>query len=95
MYTISDSNPNSIDSHTIEAKKGWDTCGRLVLSKKNGEWLIESLFTKSDHRGKGLAEKMVNHVEATYGKVAIQSEADGFWSKIGYVECADSMWRKK
>jgi GNAT superfamily N-acetyltransferase len=94
MYYINDSNPNSTSSHTLEVRKGFDVCAKLIIEEKNDEWLVESLYTKPQYRGEGLGRTLVSYVEDNYGDVVISSEADGFWKSAGYKECQDGLWRK-
>lgn len=92
-YTITDSNPYSSSSHKIETRKGFDTAASLMVEKMGGEYYVCSLMTKSAHRGKGLATKMIDYIQSEYGPVCILSENDRFWKSAGFAPSKDGYWR--
>lgn len=67
---------------------------RLMVEKRDQEWWVYGVHTKPDYRGEGLARKLIAYVEKEYGPVAIESENDGFWEKMGYKQCPDNWWRR-
>lgn len=93
-YFISDGAPGSSQSHQIEAKKGFSTASRLIVEKRGKEWHVCSLDTKEAHRKQGLARQLIEHVEANYGPVTIQSANDRYWEAMGFTPCDDGMWRR-
>lgn len=96
-YTVSDPYPGQELPHRIEVRQGFDVCAGLLIEPRNiqaEEWLLQSVMTKDAHQGQGLARRMVDHVEAHYGPVVVQSENDAFWSKMGFKECEDGFWRR-
>jgi GNAT superfamily N-acetyltransferase len=95
-YSLHDSNPLSESSHSIAMKRGFVDASRLSVMKRAGrnEWLVHSVFTKDEDRGKGLAKRLIAHVEAEYGPVVIESENDAFWERMGFAPGADGMWRR-
>jgi GNAT superfamily N-acetyltransferase len=94
MIVISDSNPGSADSHKIEARQGFSTLGGLILSKEGEEFLAQSVYTKPDYQGQGVARKLLAHVESEYGPIVVESENDSFWKKMGFSPGEDGFWRR-
>ncbi len=93
-FQLHDSNPLSSSSHTVEMKRGFDTAARLMVEKRESDWWVYGVHTKDAYRGNGLARQLLAYVESNYGPVAIESENDPFWQKMGYVPGNDGFWRR-
>ena len=94
MIVISDSNPGSSQPHKIEARQGFITFGGLLISREGDEYLCQSVYTKPDYQGKGVARTRLSYVEREYGPVIVQSENDKFWQKMGFSSGEDGYWRR-
>jgi GNAT superfamily N-acetyltransferase len=94
MIVISDSNPGSSQAHKIEARQGFTTFGGLLISREGDEYLCQSVYTKPDHQGKGVARTLLSYVEEEYGPIIVQSENDPFWEKMGFSPQEDGFWRR-
>ncbi len=89
-----DNNKGSISSHTVEARVGFTTAAKVSLEKAGNEWYIYEVYTKPEYRGQGIAKQIVSYIEEEYGPIVLNSEADDFWTHMGYKMCSDGYWRK-
>ncbi len=89
-----DTNKGSISSHSIEARIGFDKVAHAMLEKMGDYWWVYDVYTKPAYRGQGIAKQIISHIEENYGKIAIESENDDFWLRMGYRKCPDGYWRK-
>lgn len=93
-FSFVDNNKGNPSSHTIEAKVGFSTAAKVGIEKAGNEWYIYEVYTKPEYRGQGIAKQIIAYIENQYGPIVLNSEADDFWTHMGYRKCEDSYWRK-